>query len=129
MPNLNERDWGLIAVGAIMAGLVLYSATKNSGGNPVPTVETEAQFGAINADVGLRFNAGTPLDMNPNLHFYAPGYDPEPNGQPMRTLPHRYPRVTGANVSAVIHRGFDALKYGAPEDNEWMQNPPSEANL
>lgn len=131
MPKMNDRDWGIAIVGALFVLGFVKVATDKSGGSPVPTIQTSAQFGGLNVDAGLRYNGGTPLSMDPKHHFYYPGYDPEPTAQPLVTMPHRYPLVTGSNISAIIHRGFDALKFSAPdpEDRAWIQYPPSESDL
>jgi hypothetical protein len=42
--------------------------------------------------------------------------------------PHRYPRVTGGEISAVIHRGFSPMRVpAATPDADWIVSPPSEA--
>ena len=41
---------------------------------------------------------------------------------------HRYPRVVGGEISAVIHRGYSTRRVpsGTP-DEQWIISPPSEA--
>jgi hypothetical protein len=41
--------------------------------------------------------------------------------------PHRYPRVTGGEITAVIHRGFSAMRVPSDTpDAQWIVAPPSE---
>ena len=40
---------------------------------------------------------------------------------------HRYPRVTGGEITAVIHRGFAPMRVPAnTPDAQWIVAPPSE---
>ena len=41
--------------------------------------------------------------------------------------PHRYPRMTGGEITAVIHRGFSPMRIPAnTPDANWIVSPPSE---
>jgi hypothetical protein len=40
--------------------------------------------------------------------------------------PHRYPRVTGGEITAVIHRGFSPMRVPNKADIQWLIAPPSE---
>lgn len=53
----------------------------------------------------------------------------EEQDYPTVYLPLRYPGRTGHNVSTVIHHGFNAMMRPAPQDEDWMCNPPSEVDL
>lgn len=118
----------LLVIGGGVVLIVLFLAQQSSGDSlmGVPSVESEEQYGGLSADVGSRDNAGTMLDMDPDIHFYSPGYNCP--GQNSVTTRHRYPLVCGGNVSTIIHRGFDAFKLGSP-DNAWRVQPPSEYTL
>jgi hypothetical protein len=117
--------YGLAGVGIIA---LLYMAQKADGGklDGVPQFQTEAQFTGLNTDLGMRVNAGTPLDLSAETHFFVSGYCCP--GQSITTTRHRYPVVSGGNVTAVINRGHEAMIKGSP-DNAWRVTPPSEANL
>lgn len=40
---------------------------------------------------------------------------------------HRYPRTTGGEITAVIHRGFAPMRVPRnTPDAQWIVNPPSE---
>lgn len=43
--------------------------------------------------------------------------------------PHRYPRVSGGEITAVIHRGFSTMRVPDVADVQWMIAPPSEVQF
>jgi len=40
--------------------------------------------------------------------------------------PHRYPRVTGGEITNAIHRGFSSMRVPNVADVQWLIAPPSE---
>lgn len=122
----NKQALAVLGAGVIL--VVLYLAQQSTGDSlaGVPKVQSEEQFSGVSSDLGNRDNTGTPLDMSPDLHFFTPGYACP--GQNLVVSRHRYPVVSGGNISTLIHRGFDAFKLGSP-DNGWRVQPPSEYNL
>lgn len=42
---------------------------------------------------------------------------------------HRYPEITGGNVSTLIHHGYDQLRVPAPRDRMWIECPPGEVQF
>jgi hypothetical protein len=118
----------MIAAGGGLVIALAYFAYSSTDDSLSPEVQTEAQFKGMGLDVGGRVNLGGNLSLDPLIHFWHPGLDPEPGAQKTRTLPVTYPYVSGANLSTLIHRGFDAMKYGSP-DNHWRDFPPSEETL
>lgn len=40
--------------------------------------------------------------------------------------PHRYPRVTGGEITNAIHKGFSMMRVPASQDVQWLIAPPSE---
>jgi hypothetical protein len=53
--------------------------------------------------------------------------EPEAHLNGYTYTPHRYPRVTGGEITAVIHRGFSAMRVPADTpDAQWIVAPPSE---
>jgi hypothetical protein len=45
---------------------------------------------------------------------------------PVVNMPHRYPNVTGQNITALIHHGMEPLRKRAPRDSKWIECPPAE---
>ncbi len=43
--------------------------------------------------------------------------------------PHRYPRMTGGEITTLIHRGYSSMRIPNIADVQWMIAPPSEAVL
>ena len=41
--------------------------------------------------------------------------------------PHRYPRVAGGEITALIHRGYSTMRIPRMDDVQWLIAPPSEA--
>lgn len=64
------------------------------------------------------------LDNMSSLHLFDPKLAVP--GQQQIWLPHRYPDVSGGNISTVIHQGFASLNKRAPEDADWIDRPPGE---
>ena len=117
---------GIFGLGIAM---LVYIAMNNTGDQVVPDVQSEEQTMGLGVQAGLRLNAGTPLDIRPHIHFFDVGYEP-PNSCPQPvTLQHRYPAVPGGNISTVMHRGWSAMREGAPADNRWFNTPPEVAVL
>jgi hypothetical protein len=118
----------LIVVGLGAVGVLAYLAQQSTGErlSGVPQYQTEAQFDGLNTDLGDRVNPDTPLDMSLSTHFFVGG-DCCP-GQSLVKPRHRYPHVTGGNITAVINHGMDAMRLGSP-DNSWRVQPPSEYTI
>jgi hypothetical protein len=129
---MNEKQTALCAIGIVAIGIAIYYANSQTSGNDttgVPAVQGEGELMGMGVAAGLRLNAGTPLDMTPSVHFWAPGQNQRDanSPQPVVQSRHRYPLVPGGNVSTVMHRGWSAFTEGAPADNDWRINPPEVA--
>jgi hypothetical protein len=126
---ISNHEWAMITVGVAFAVVVGWIGFSETDDQVVPDVQTEMQFTGLGLDTGMRVNLGTNGAIDPDLHFWHPGYDPEPGGQPIITSRVRYPYVSGGNISTLIHKGFDAMCRGSAQDNSFRVNPPSEAEL
>lgn len=125
---MDEKHLALAGIGAGIVVIVLYLASQSTGDSlvGVPSVQTEAQFNAYGVDLNAGMGVGTPLDMSPSIHFYDEGWNC-PDQQSVQSR-HRYPVVSGGNITTVIHRGMASLINGSP-DNAWRTTPPSEESL
>ena len=57
----------------------------------------------------------------------APHCHPEQHHGGYVYTPHRYPRATGGEITAVIHRGFSPMRVPRnTPDAQWIIAPPSE---
>jgi hypothetical protein len=117
-----------------LGAVVLVYAAVNAVGsqNPiVPGIQGEAQVMGLGVNAGIDLSSGTPLDMNPGIHFWAPGSNPRDmdSPQPVVQCRHRYPAIPGGNVTTVMHKGWSSLVKDAPSGNDWRLNPPEVAVL
>lgn len=125
---MDSNRLALAGIGGAGLIILLYIARQASGSGlvNVPQFQTEAQFDGLAADVGGRVNAGTPLDLSTEIHFFAPGYCCP--GQSVAPTRQRYPVVSGGNLTAVMNHGMSRLCEGSP-DNDWRVQPPSEVTI
>jgi hypothetical protein len=109
---------GVLAVGALLVAVIGYIAHDQAGGNPkdgfVETAGTETNP-----------NLGNVIDrLDTGDHYFHPNYSTP--DQQLGFLPHRYPYVSGANITAVINHGLDALRRPSPVDDSWRVGAPAE---
>lgn len=124
---MDSQRLTILGIGGIGVLILLWCAQRAGGGlASVPQFQTEAQFDGLDTDVGQRVNAGTPLDLSSEIHFFVPGYCCP--GQSVAPSKHRYPVVSGGNITAVINHGMSRLCEGSP-DNDWRVQPPSEVTI
>jgi hypothetical protein len=57
----------------------------------------------------------------------APHCHPEQHHEGYVYTPHRYPRTTGGEITALIHRGYSTMRVPMSDDVQWLVAPPSEA--
>jgi hypothetical protein len=123
-----KPEWIITGViSGIAAGFIAYLAHFESGGT-VTQPQTEDKdflvYSGMNAHVMLQGLMG---DNHPRHEWRRPDYDEE-NGAVIK-MPVRYPKVSGQNINAVIHHGWDALNRPAPQDQAWFDCPPSDMVL
>lgn len=103
-----------IAVGIVGVGLVVlfgYLAYVNVDVKTQPDIEIAASARLSEPAIGMgRFEYVTPAN--------AQG--------PVVTLPHRYPTLTGCNITTLINHGFEPLRKSAPSDSRWIEQPPGD---
>lgn len=114
--KLDSRDLGLLAVGGVtLALIVMVARQRTSTGQPRYSVDEAAM-------AGLGVTAIDSLDTGD--HYFHPAYCVP--GQTQIFTQHRYPAVSGGNISTMIHHGMDRLKCPAPQDDDWIKRPPGE---
>lgn len=119
----------LIGIGIVVALYFANDATDDNS-RPIPATQGESQMLGMGVQAGMRVNAGTALDMRPEVHFWVPGLDPDGGAScPTVKTPHRYPAVPGGNLSTVMHKGWNCFGDSAPAQNDWFMNPPEVAVL
>lgn len=129
VPVDNPQIACLALFGGAAVALLWYAMQQTD--RPVPNDQSESQMLGANAAnpslVGKLLNAGTVLDLRPEIHFWNPG-DYGEDIQPVYT-PHRYPTVSGGNISTVMHKGWSQACRDSPQDNDWRIAPPEVAVL
>ena len=103
---------GLAAAG--VAAYVLYTkveGTRHGFGKP-----QKQAAGDADVDPWLSAPDGYHHMCKPHQHHHGYVY-----------TPHRYPRVVGGELTAVIHRGYSTMRVPeATPDADWIVSPPSE---
>lgn len=97
---------------AILAIAVLAWAIYDTSGDNYKSIETPLV--SMNAQ----------LDSMSVLSLFHP--DLAVPGQQQVYARHRYPSVSGGNISTVIHQGWAAMSK-QPQDPAWFNCPPGEA--
>ncbi len=112
----DPKTLGLIAVGAGFIGLICVVARQRTEKTVQPRYQNESAMQGFNA---MEVDA-----LDTGAHYFHPNYCVP--GQTQIWTQHRYPEVSGGNISTLIHYGMDRLKLPAPQDNDWIQRPPAE---
>lgn len=93
----------------------------------VSMVSMSAEVNMLGIDVKGGLTPETQL-----LHFFDPdgqGSHRNPPNQQFTDTKHRYPTLTGTNISTLIHHGYDPMLCPSKRDYDWIVNPPSEDHL
>jgi hypothetical protein len=115
---LNEKDLGLIAVGVAIVGVLVYIAYDQTDRTGQPRYQNTP----VTASLSVMDTAIDALDTGD--HYFHPAFCAP--GQTQIFIPHKYPAVSGGNISTLIHQGMDALRRDAPQDDDWLKRPPGE---
>ena len=118
--------WSLAGIGVIA---LLWTASQQTGEKPAAEVQAKGDVMGWGAQAETTASLGTPLDMSLHLHGWHPGYDPQPHATPVTNSPHRYPAISGGNLSSVMHNGWSRASMSAPAGDDWRRNPPEAAVL
>jgi len=110
---INKDYIPIIVTGAAAAILLGYFAYLNVDVKTYPDVE-------IAAGAGL----AAPMFGNSLKGEFSTA---ENSLCPVVNLPHRYPNVSGGNITAIIHRGWSPLRMSKGMDQRWITKPPAEA--
>lgn len=115
--KITEKDLILAVFGSLVVSLFSYLAYQRSNDTAQPRYEGEA------ATAGLSGILTVFEHLNTGDHYFHPGYCAQ--GQGVTLTAHRYPTVSGGNITALIHNGISAMSRPAPQDNDWLESPPS----
>lgn len=113
--KLTTRDCLFIGIGVITAGTLVYCAYSRDESTQ-PRYDSESTMTGFDAIM-------TVFDhLNTGDHYFHPGY--VVSDQQQIFTPHRYPTVSGGNITALIHKGFSSMGQPAPQDDDWLIEPP-----
>lgn len=117
--RLDQKDITLIAVGLAVVALVCLIAhlQTDDAGKSQPRYEGELALASLSG--ALVIDA-----LDTGDHYFHPNHAVA--GQQQVFTAHRYPRVSGGNITALIHNGFDQMRKPAPQDTDWFLKPPAE---
>jgi hypothetical protein len=115
---------GALFIVAVIALMVAVWAYINGGGQ-----KTQNRFEVLDplfeSYQGLNALVNIPGDLvgdqSTGHEWRQPDWDCKKNV----LTPHRYPSVSGGNISTVIHEGWSSLMRPAPQDADWQDMPPS----
>lgn len=141
--KLSERDIHIIILGVAFVALGGYVAITHTGApgtgpsNKAPEREKGVRasmnlsLASVSANVnmlGIDANAGLTPESR-LIHFFDPngGMRLNPPNQQYTNCRHRYPTVSGTNISTLIHHGYSPLMVPSERDYDWMVNPPSDS--
>jgi hypothetical protein len=109
---INRDIVPFVVAGVAAAAFLGYFAYLNVDIKTEPDIEI-----AANGGVGGKTE---PMFM-PSEHM-----KPENSLVDVVNLPHRYPNVSGGNITCLIHKGFSPLKQSKGMDQRWITRPPAE---
>jgi hypothetical protein len=109
---INKDYIPFIVTGVAAAMLLGYFAYLNVDIKTYPDVEIAAN-GGIGGQSLPHFGPTEHLDAENSL-------------VPVVNLPHRYPNVSGGNITCLIHHGLSPLRMSKGMDQKWITRPPSE---
>jgi hypothetical protein len=117
---LSNAQIGYIAVGAAGVLLIAYFAHLSvpEEGKTQPRYDYPGEI----VMAGLSAEAMEVIDTGD--HYFHPNMCHANQG--LIFLPHRYPTISGANITTLIHRGLTPLRRQAPQDADWIFAPPGE---
>lgn len=111
-----------------------HDGTDSAGHAPLEESSTASVGSFVTASLSAPINMlgigpGGLRDESKLLHFFHPEsrFVPQVSGQDYVDTRHRYPTVTGTNISTLIHRGYSPLMVPTKKDYDWLVNPPTES--
>lgn len=109
---MNNKDACYLIVGAAILGLLVYVCMTETGVS-APRSEATLAWNSPLEDVPYAFASASQMV----------------EGQSQVYTQHRYPAVSGTNISTLIHYGLSAMTNPHVNDLAWMYHPPAEYDL
>jgi hypothetical protein len=102
---------------ALGAGILLFFFTRTQS-HDQPRYQVSAN---VIGEVDYTIHLGGPVSsrfVNPEHHL---------NG--VTVLPIRFPHRVGHEITCVIHEGWSAMQRSAPQNADWMCDPPENEDI
>jgi hypothetical protein len=101
-----------------------------NGGGKVPRYEAlpEDMYEAVNHMVLVPVTAGDQCPDHPYQGGYHEYKQPPWDCAKNVITPHRYPSVSGGNISMILHRGWDSMMRPGPAAADWYDSPPPDSD-
>jgi len=115
---VNKQQTATIAAGIVGGGIVLYVL-----------YQIWSQRGAHAQDTTVLDVGGMLVADNPWQSEGEHYVDPNQFTGPVTVMPHRYPPISGINLSVLARHGWAPLRKQMPQDFDYLNAPPSEGTL
>jgi hypothetical protein len=126
---MTSNDKAVCLSGLAIAALLFFIAASRSNAHPpIPENDTayERPFAGLNS---FALVAGGETDNMPGYEWRWPFNEMSRYNTNLTALPCRYPRVSGQNLTAIIHKGWDPMMLPAKRDAAWTERPPAEVMI
>jgi hypothetical protein len=114
--QVDHKSLGVAVVGLSFIGLLVLMARQRTDNTGQPRYQDDASLASLSP---MAIDA-----LDTGAHYFHPNFCVP--GQTQIWTQHRYPAVSGGNVSTLIHHGMSALRRPAPQDSDWIERPPAE---
>jgi hypothetical protein len=112
---VKREHWLVLAGAVVLAGCLVWSMQHPTGGFNQPPKQARPDDDLA----GL-------TDPHPDHPLFC---QPEDHHAGYVYTPHRFPRTTGGEITAIIHHGFSPMRVPRSEDVQWLIAPPSEVSF
>lgn len=120
--RLDRKDLTLMILGGLIVLFIAHVGYQRSDKTGQPRYQGIP--GATGFVTGLNVVDTIISSLDTGEHYFHPAHSVP--GQTQIFTPHKYPTVSGGNISTLIHQGFDAMIKPAPQDDDWRTAPPAE---
>lgn len=143
--DLSNKQIALAVAGGAILMAAVYSTIQRTGApgtgpsGKAPRIDSAAQASGNIALQGL----SAPVNMlgistdggftweSRLLHFFDPdsGHVNPGDCDYGHYVRHRYPTISGTNISTLIHKGYSPLMVPSTRDYDWITCPPADAEF
>lgn len=120
--RLDRKDFMLIMFGSLIVLFIAHVGYQRSDKTGQPRYQGVP--GGTAFVTGLNVVDTFISSLDTGEHYFHPAHSVP--GQTQIFTQHKYPTVSGGNISTLIHQGLDAMCKPAPQDDDWRIAPPAE---